>query len=373
MILMLGPDPTARGGISAVVSAYAQAGLFADGGVVYLATTGDGTARAKLMRYVGAVFTTLRLLLAGQVHAVHAHTSWRGSFLRKSVLLLLAKTSGCKTVLHLHSGGFMDFYRNECGPLRRWMIRHVFSRADAVIVLSDSWKAQIKSIVRHPAIIRLYNPVCVNHLQGATAAPGQANLLFLGRMVQTKGIFDLLEALSLVRRNGLDFMLRVGGDGDAAPVRDAVDRLGLQGSVQLLGWVEGDQKSALLASAALLLLPSYHEGVPMGILEAMAYGVPVVASRVGGIPEMIDDGVQGLLIEPGQINQLSDAIARLLSNANERAAMGAAAAVRVDQTFAAAVVIKQLRAIHAALLNGDPMPVAGLERRQLGADDRERT
>ncbi len=153
----------------------------------------------------------------------------------------------------------------------------------------------------------------------------------LGRLHADKGIYDLLDALSQLRAAVPDVRLVCAGEGERAAVARYAERLGIGDAVKFTGWVGPSGKRALLESAAVCALPSYDEGMPLGLLEAMAAGVPVVATRVGGVPDIVEDGVSGILVEPGSPLALAGAIVRVLGDRETRERLAAGAAATADR------------------------------------------
>lgn len=145
---------------------------------------------------------------------------------------------------------------------------------------------------RNVGIVRVYNFV---ELPPAARERDAHTLVFLGRLTEEKGFFDLLQALSRMKHLLPEVKFLCGGTGDLLRVMQQLKQLRLEAHVTLLGWVDDAARAQLLREGAVFVLPSHAEGVPMGILEAMAAGMPVVATRIGGIPEMIDHGVEGSL------------------------------------------------------------------------------
>jgi glycosyltransferase involved in cell wall biosynthesis len=132
-------------------------------------------------------------------------------------------------------------------------------------------------------------------------------------------------------------------------VQARAEVLGVATHVDLLGWVQGEQKTRLLNSCRVYVLPSYFEGLPMSILEAMATGVPVIATAIGGIPEAIDDGVEGYLLAPGDVDGLAERLERLLSDDALAQRMGAAGRAKVERHFSTTAVMPRLEHIYAEL------------------------
>ena len=359
-IVMLGTAFETQGGISSVVNVYRADGLFQRHPITYLATHCDGSYLRKLGAMLRAWFRFMALLLTGQVALAHVHMSSRASFWRKLTFSAPTIWLGAPLILHLHSGGFTDFYEHECGPVGRLCVRWLFKRAARVVALSDARAQWIRTVLMRQDVHVIYNPVAVPEAV-AEADRRQAGLgLFLGQMARKKGIFDLLEAVAQLRHQGVSARLALAGDGEVAEVGQAIARLGLQGDVQMLGWIGSAQKDKLLREASFLALPSHHEAMPMSVLEAMAMGLPVVSTPVGGIPEAVTDGVEGFLVQPGDVAALADRIGRLIQDPALAARMGRLARQKVERVFAASVLVPQVDALYDEFLPRQrPVPLGG--------------
>lgn len=346
-LIMLGTAFESRGGIAAVVNVYRAQGLFDRWPIEYLATHREGGALRKLLT-IGRRLATLILLLARHRRAVmHVHIASRWSFWRKSLFMATGMIARCPVIFHLHGGGFARFYETECGAVGRWAIRFFLDRAACVIVLSDRWRAWITGITQNQNVICVLNPVAP---VTQPTAPRRRNLvLFLGHLERRKGIFDLLEALSALRTSIPDIRLVCAGSGDIESVARHAERLGIRDAVSLPGWVDPPERQSLMSHAAVYVLPSYTEGLPMSLLEAMAAGVPVIATEVGGIPDVVTDGVTGFLFRPGD----TAALERLLRTAMQDPALGRRLALAARETVrvrcAADRVVAQLEEIYAGL------------------------
>jgi glycosyltransferase involved in cell wall biosynthesis len=345
-LIMLGTAFDTRGGISAVVNTYRAHGLFERWPIEYIATHCDGGAWRKARAALAAV-RRLAVSLAGDRNAiVHIHGASRASFWRKSVFMAIALAARCPVIFHLHGGGFATFYEQECGPARRWIVRFLLGRASRIIVLSSQWRAWVSSTMHNPNVTCIANPMRV-HPEPA-AARRRNTLLFLGRLERAKGVFDLVDAGAALRRTHPDLRLVLAGDDIDGLGAYAAER-GLAEAVQLTGWVGPEQKRALLDTAAVFVLPSYAEGSPISLLEAMAAGLPSVATAVGGIPDVVADGVNGMLVEPGDVGMLTGVLRKLLDDRMLRSRLGAAARETVRLRFDADHVIGELEKIYASL------------------------
>ena len=348
-ILMVGTALETQGGVSSVVNVLRDSGLFERFGIEYIASHGDGGATRKLATAIIGWLRCMARLLGGRVAVLHVHMASRASFWRKLLFILPAFALGVPVIVHLHGAEFRRFYSEESLVLVRRLIRYVFEKAARVIVLSEGWKAWASSAFPQARVVSVYNPVVLPELP-AFEARESSTLLFLGRLGARKGALDLIEAMARIRESFPTARLWMGGDGDVEGGRRRAATLGLAGQVELLGWVRGAEKQVLLEKATVYVLPSYNEGLPMSVLEAMSAGLPVVSTPVGGIPEAVTDGVEGYLVQPGDIDRLSECLARLLGDADLRRRMGEAGRRKVERLFSADVVIPQFEDVYAELL-----------------------
>lgn len=357
-IVMLGTDFSSPGGITAVVRSYAEGGLFSRWPVRFLPTYRLNTVADKLMTAAVALLRFSGWLLAGRVAAVHAHTAARGSFWRKAVFLLMAKAAGAKAILHLHDGTFPSYFQDRCGPLARWAIRAVLARMDRVVALSPGWALRIAEIEARTNVVVIANPVVALAIP---CRPLDGQVLFLGRLWRDKGIFDLLDAAVLVVKAFPSVNFVCAGDGDIPALQAMVNEKGMARNFEFPGWVDGAAKDALLASTAVFVLPSYFEGQPIGVLEAMVNGIPVVASTVGGIPETLGPDA-GILVTPGDVAGLASALIRLLESELLRTQMGQAGCLRASREYARDVVLDRIGGLYQELGLLSTSVVAGVSR-----------
>ncbi len=348
-VLMIGTSPQTMGGIASVVNAYRAGGLFARMPVIYLSTHADGNVVKKSAVAMLALLRFMTRLAFRPNFVLHVHASSRASFWRKCVFILPTLWARRPVIFHLHGSEFMQFYEQECGRFKQGMIRRVLDGCTKIVVLSDSWRKNLSGITRNTDIEILVNPAIRDEREHSRGARQQCTVLFLGRLGRRKGIYVLLNALAAVKEKFPDVMLLCGGDGEIDEVRAVAEDLGVKDRVRLLGWVQGSEKNALLDSAAIYVLPSFAEGLPMSVLEAMAAGLPVISTPVGGIPEVITDGIEGILVAPGDSNALGEAICRLLGDADLRSRMGRNGHARFERDFSIETVLARLEAIYCSL------------------------
>jgi glycosyltransferase involved in cell wall biosynthesis len=321
--------------------------LWARWQIRHVTTHRDGSATRKIASFAGAVPRYLWLLLADRPDLVHLHTSSHGSFVRKAVLFWIARACRVPVVVHVHGSRFDEFHDRLPRPLRRG-VRGVMVRSAAVLTLGERWADRVRRIAPGARVEVVPNAVVVP----AVAAAGRGdmvNVVFLGAIGDRKGAFCLLEAwakLAAECHGAAPARLTLAGDGRVAEARRSVLKLGIERSAEVREWLPAPEAATLLASADVFVLPSRHEGQPMAVLEAMARGVCVVASDVGGIPELVEHGRSGLLVPPDDVDALGAALRTVLTDHRLRADLGAAARRRALAEFDVDVVWHRLDALY---------------------------
>lgn len=316
----------------------------------------------------GAIFSLLlmitgmgRMAIAasrGRAAAVHVHMGDRGSILRKGLMIGFARLCGIPALLHLHAVELEEMYARAPAAVR-WLIRSPFHWASTVIVLGERYRSWLVGALHVP---EGKIDILTNGVPGVAAAPDRGGregrpceILFLGNLIERKGVSDLLAALARINDPALSWRAELAGGGDEAHYRQQAQSLGLGERVAFVGWVDQAQVRERLGSADLLVLPSYDEGLPLVILEALGSGLPVVCTPVGSIPEVLTDEQEVLLVPPGDQEALATAIRRLVAEPELRRAMGRRGRAAFDARFS-------LRAFQDALF--------AIYRRRCGLDYR---
>ena len=293
------------------------------------------------LKYVWFVGT---LLFNRNIEIVHIHGSADGSFVRKYVLFLTAKKLfRRKIVYHIHAGRYIRFYQNS-HPILKRCIRQFVEGSDLVICLSEEWRRQFVQTfpnVNARVLGNVVEPFVSNRATITKSEEQPLNVLFLGLIGDNKGIFDMLAMLG-AHRAELTGKLRltIGGNGEVDRLKQAIKHYQIESMVNFVGWVTGDQKRCLLQESDLYLLPSYSEGLPVSILEAMSAGLAILSTPVGGIPEIVVDGVNGYLVKPGDQETFYQRIMTFITNPESVRSMGCQSRLLVNayepaQVFAA--------------------------------------
>jgi glycosyltransferase involved in cell wall biosynthesis len=365
LILMLGPSMDYPGGMTEVIRAYSAAGVFEAWPLRYISTYAGRDFAAKLRPWLSAVCSVLIGLLRRRIALVHVHSAAYGSFWRKSVLCALAYAFRVPYVIHFHDGRLPDFYQRGCNALGKSWVRVVLRRAASVVVLSRRWRDEVHKIEPAARTTIIGNPVPVPVSVAPLQRPAR-RVLFLAWLHKDKGVLDLLKAIPVVLRSVPEAVFVIAGRGIAGgegpgPIMELARALRIERSLRFPGWVDGSKKDSLLRQSDVFVLPSYFEALPVGVLEAMACGVPVVATAVGGIPDVIQDRVNGLLIEPGQPEALARAIVTILTDDALRSRLREAAHSDVRKRFSTESVIKDLETLYREL---------GIQVHSIGEDTR---
>jgi glycosyltransferase involved in cell wall biosynthesis len=332
-VVMLGPSLTQQGGM-ATVENLILAGSSSSTEIQHISTHDEGSIFHRLLIFIKAVATFLRQLILGRVDLVHIHLAEKGSALRKAVLVLIAVLFRKPIVMHTHGCEFHIFHQQLPQPIKQ-VLNKILQRCDRFVVLSESWRDfYVSHCELSPTrVIVLPNPVELPPVvpTRATSEPDdKINFVFLGRIGQRKGAFDLLQAFAQLHpQQKAKATLTLAGDGEVAAALNLIQRLELESYVTLPGWLNTAQRNQLLAQAHVYVLPSYNEGLPMALLEAMSWGLPVITTPVGGIPEVVAQGISGLLVTPGDIEQLTQAMQTLIEHEPLRLSMGSAARQQV--------------------------------------------
>lgn len=318
-IIIFGPVH-ARGGITTVVRSVLGEGIIQKHYRVFEVNTSlykEGNLFRELVTFLTAIIRTIYLLLWNKrIGILHVHSSSGPSFYRKAIIFFIGILSNKITIFHLHASHFIDYFIHGRNFLVKRIFGFVVRKAHTVVVLSESWEKAIRKNYKPHRVHVIRNPISVKVTTEFTP-PERTNkdILFLGFFIKSKGVYELIKAMVNVIKACKDAQLLLCGKGEEEDgLRKLIKALDLQDNVKIVGWVEQEEKAKLLKLARVFVLPSYKEGMPIALLEALAFGVPVVATKVGAIPEILKDGYSGLLVEPGDINNLSDKLILLLEN-----------------------------------------------------------
>lgn len=279
-----------------------------------LETRGSGRAAASFVTVAQAIGKIARGRLSGRLAGVHLNVAERLSLVRKGVLLAACRALGVPTVLHVHAAQLHHGWRKLPRPGRA-LLRWMFSLPQSCVVLGP---ASADFVTRELGVPPERVEVVINGVPEPSLQrrepDGLLRILFVGNLSERKGVSDLLRALSQPQLAGLRFNATFAGGGDVEGYRRMAERMGLGERVRFTGWADQEQVARLLSLADVLVLPSYDEGLPLAILEALAQGVAVICTPVGEIPHVLSDGRNACFVQPGDAPGIADALARVLGD-----------------------------------------------------------
>lgn len=303
-----------KGGIAVVLNSYSR--IFPEFNII-VNSNGKNSIANLLQLLYSLVVTTFRLTFCRSTKIVHIHTASYNSFKRSALFISLAKFFKRKVVIHIHGGGFKEYYEKNTSFVHKNLLK-----CDTIIALTEYWKKFFEGLGFENVIV-VPNIVDSPTIQERKCNDGKTHILYLGLITKAKGIFDLLD---VINKHKAEFdgkiILHIGGNGETTLLQNIIKEHNLSNIVQFEGWVSGDKKVELLNNADVFILPSYTEGLPISILEAMSYSLPVITTPVGGIPEVVKDGENGLLFTPGDKDTLYKAIDKFAINKGPQEDMG---------------------------------------------------
>ncbi len=359
-VLMVGPDRQVHGGISAMVNIYYEAGLADRVQLKYIGTMKEGTKARKLAVAVLAYFEFLSSLRCCDI--VHVNASSDNSFMRKSLFVRAAKKRGKKIVFHQHGGDFQNYFENQISEKRRRYIREILDMADVMLVLTDSWKEYFGKLTDKDKIIVMPNGILTEgtsasykgvygsgsaHASGNEAVHDLQKVLFLGRICKDKGVTELLEAMDRIHEKKPSARLYIGGVFEDDSYTAEFEKRSVY--VKYLGWVEKEEKDRAFSECGIVAVPSYFEGFGLTVIEGMLRGCCIVASDVGGIPEIVEDGRDGLLVKPKDSVSLEEALLKVMDKEIDVDSMVRGGREKVLEKYSAELIVQRIVEIYEKL------------------------
>lgn len=296
---------------------------------------------SKFLAMAGVALRLVQRFVFRRPAAVYMTPTPTGmSFVRDAMFATLMNLFFVRKIFHLHGKGVRQFYDRSL--FYRLLYRWVFWGAQ-VIHLSDRLRTDIAGIVPDARVHVVENGIASPEADaGGSDGGGDRNsgtpvLLYLSNITHLKGTFVLLDALRMLAAENQDFAVRFAGAPSDAPTMERFERAcrepALRDKVAYCGIVTGADKDRLFRSADVFVMPTLFDAFPLVALEAMAYGLPVVCSEEGSLPDIVRDGETGILVEKENVRALADALRSLLADPSLRRRMGAAGAARYQARF----------------------------------------
>jgi len=363
-VLVLGPDRGVISGVATHLNLLLGSALARRFNLVHFQVGSEGRKEGRvgmLARLIASPFRLAAAIARTGASIVHLNPSLDPkAYWRDLSHLLAAKLCGARVVYQIHGGApslLCGSNRLLSGPMRR-VLRATLHWPDVVVVLSRAVLEEMRALAPEQDVRLVPNAIdCAPFVGSRRAAEGPLRLFHIGRLVKTKGAFETVQGLALARARGVDARLVIAGDGpDLTRLQQTVHELGLAAHVTFAGPAFGQRKAGLLAEADVFLLPSYREGLPYALLEAMAAGVVPVATRVGAIPDVVADGVHGVLVPSRDPKAIAQAIAALDADRAGLARMGAASRERVLTAYSIERLVDDFAALYSSLRGASVTP-----------------
>lgn len=337
---MIGPDLDVRGGVSSVESLITDSEEFnSKFQLEFHPTHRDYSKAGKLLFAIYSLLGFIKKIALKDIDIIYIHMSFGASFFRKSIFALTCIICKKRYILHMHGSSFDSFYDNSSNLVKNY-IRFILRRSISIIALTEEWKRFYGDIANNQNITVVYNSVNVPLTNQYDM--NSKIVLFLGRLGERKGIYDLIDIAPEVLRNLPDARFVWAGDGDIEKVRGLVKEKGIHAQVEIPGWIDLSQKQDYFRKTCIYVLPSYSEGLPMSVLEAMAHGIPVITTNVGGMAEVIDHSRNGIIIQPGDKESLKNWIIKIFNDKSFRKSMSEESFIRTQTNYNSRVFIKNI-------------------------------
>lgn len=312
-VLVIGPSAeNSKGGMSTVISEMkGDKELCDEFNMDFYESYIDGN---KLKVLLFSIYSYLRFLVtkkAKKYDIYHIHAASYGSTFRKNLYIRSIKRNGKKIIFHIHGAEYLKFFDGLSRRKQEYLISMLKS-VDVVVALSNDWKKKFEAKFGIANCVAIENGINVQSLKPAISNVENTchTMVSLGRLGERKGTYDLINAVCSVKEDIDDLKVYLAGDGEIEEAKKLIQKNGLSKNIEVIGWINFEQKVEVLKKSSILLLPSYNEGLPMAILEGMACGKAIISTNVGAIPEVVKE-TNGILIAPGDIQELENAILSL--------------------------------------------------------------
>lgn len=320
---------------------YEQSKMWHDFHCHWVGTHRDVGFILRLLYYI--VGSVEFILLLPFYDIVHFHISLDGTVKRKYPLFRLAQLFNKKTIVHLHCGSQID-------DIWSGKYQYMFEQCDCGILLSESLRKKIEEHIGKTNKLKVvYNPCPI--VPNTKHYNKKNTILFSGTLYEGKGYKDLIRAFSKVAFRHPEWKSVFAGNGETRQAQALAEELGIEKQIELLGWVNGEDKHRAFCEARVLCLPSYAEGFPMAVLDAWAYGLTVVTTPVGGVPDIAVDGENMLLFNPGDVDTLACKLEQVISNPDLREKLADESVKLAKGPFNLNTVTEQVGSIYEKLLH----------------------
>lgn len=342
-VIVLAPGRNTRGGISMVIKEYENTELWKDFNCKWIETYIDKGNFLKIFYFLKGYISFILNISTSNI--IHIHLSWNTSAIRKIFFFILAKAMNRKIILHVHSGA-----EPIINSKIQFVYTFMFKYSDITILIANNIKVELNKHFYIKNSTVLYNP-CLGYKTNEHSTPviKEKYILFAGTITEKKGYADLIQAFSLIADKHSEWKLIFAGNGEIENARRLSKFHNIDEQVIFKGWVDKEEKQQLFKKSTIFCLPSYTEGFPMAVLDAWTYGLPVITTPVGGLPDVLIHGVNALVFEPGDIDMMASHLNELIINDNLRQRICEESIKLSQGSFSMATISKQLNVLYASL------------------------
>jgi glycosyltransferase involved in cell wall biosynthesis len=348
-VLMVGTHLTkTRGGITTLTAGIIGSELKEDFDFIHIASQAEDFGRVrKMLLAVTAGARFIRICLFKRPRLVYIHLGSNASLYRESAFILIAKLLRKKILSHFHAGDINEYFPRQ----PKWgqdFIKAGIGASNKVIAVSQESARHLRGIWEGLNISVIPNVIDTSafsdesSFSGEDKAGGPVRLLFVGAAGKLKGEQDLIKALALLKSSKPNIKVDFLGFG-AGKLAKSFRKAGISDLIGHLGPVPANERIAFFQRADIFVLPTYAEAMPISVIEAMAAGKAIITTAVGGIPELITNGEEGLLFQPGDVEGLADNIAFLIGDPEACLALGNNARRRIREQMDFTAYIGKLR------------------------------
>lgn len=315
-ISMVGPDLEGLGGISKVARNWKDNNFFNNYSFQYFPSATD--KETNKFRYLLTNLSAFTRSIIKKNSLIYIHVSSHNSFYRKSLFILISILFRRKFVLHIHPSHFHDFLCNTRG-IKKIYVYFLLNKSQHFIVLTNDMKQKMEDLFPQKISHVLNNPVDLCQMTPKKEYTREDNsIVFLGWFIKAKGVFELVDAIEIVTKTNKKIHLHFYGTKQINELKAYIQKKKLTKHITVHGWINDITKVEVLAKCTCLVLPSYSEGIPNVILEAMASKTPIISTLVGGITEVLTDRHNAIITKVKDPQDLSEKISELIANSKLR-------------------------------------------------------
>ncbi len=358
-VLMVGMHLTkTRGGITTLTTDILDSTLNQDYEFIYIASQAEDFGKfSKILLASRAVCKFVWTCLFRSPRLIYVHIGSNASLYRESAFIILGRIMRRPVISHFHAGDIDNYFPRQPAIGKKFIL-FAIGLSHSVIAVSRESARQLGHLDNKLRISIIPNAIDLAGFQNNKRVPYKSGkndpvrLLFVGAVGKLKGENDLIRALAILRDQGSNVRASFLGYG-AESLADNCAKYGVMELIEHLGPVAMRERIAFYERADIFVLPTHAEAMPISVIEAMAAGLPIISTAVGGIPEILDHGEEGLLFPAGNVKALAETIAVLVKNKQMRLKMGRNARKRARKQMNFSMYIERLRGEFIRLIETD--------------------